>query len=240
VINETYIKNLHNRLPGALNEIKNKNEFSDDLITQWTGKFKKIYNSGVLNRIRVVKGNIVAPKSDWLVDCIVNAANERMRGGSGVDGVVHAAAGRELKDFEEKNNLNCRNFVAVPTPSFNLESKGIKNIIHVAAPGDKKETALIKKSNQTALVAMWKCYANAIKCAKELGCTNVAIPALGVGIYKNYLAISTMIAYEAATFMLNQEGYENMNVTFVCFNGNSDDARAQCEIYELINKQIKY
>ena len=102
-----------------------------------------------------------------------------------------------------------------------------------------KETALIKKSNQTALVAMWKCYANAIKCAKELGCTNVAIPALGVGIYKNYLAISTMIAYEATAFMLNQEGYEDMNVTFVCFNGNSDDANAQCEIYNLIDKKIR-
>ena len=233
-IDPTYIKELHGRLPDKLNNISDKNEFSEKLITQWTGKYKKIYKPEVLNRIRVVKENLVAPERDWLVDCIVNAANSGMSGGSGVDEAVHNAAGNSLKQFETAHTLNCKNYVAVPTPAFNLESKEIKNIIHVAAPQGLKN-----KDNKNEIVNMWKCYANAIKCAKELSHTNVAIPALGVGIFGDYLAISTMIAYEAAAFMLAQEGYENMNVIFVCFNGNSDDARAQCAIYNLIDKQIR-
>lgn len=233
-IDTTYIKELHGRLPDELNNISDKNGFSEELVTQWTGKYKKIYKPEVLNRIRVVKGNLVDPGRDWLVDCIVNAANESMRGGGGVDGAVHSMAGPKLLEFEEKNNLNCTNFVAAPTPAFDLGSKGIKNIIHVAAPQGLKN-----KNNTDGIVDMWKCYANAIMCAKELGRANVAIPALGVGIFKDHLAISTMIAYEAAAFMLNRVGYETMNVTFVCFNGSEKDPKAQCEIYNLIDKQIR-
>lgn len=233
-IGTTYINELHGRLPDELNDISDKNEFSEELVTQWTGKYKKIYKSEVLNRIRVVKGNLVAPERDWLVDCIVNAANSGMSGGFGVDEAVHNAAGNSLKQFEKAHTLNCKDFVAVPTPAFNLESQGIKNIIHVAAP-----QGLENKNNTNKIKAMWKCYANAIMCAKELGRANVAIPALGVGIFKDHLAISTMIAYEAAAFMLNRVGYENMHVTFVCFNSSEEDPKAQCEIYGLIDEKIK-
>lgn len=233
-IDTTYINELHGRLPDELNNISDKNEFSEELITQWTGKYKKIYKPEVLNRIRVVKGNLVDPKPEWYVDCIVNAANGSMSAGKGVDEAVHQAAGKELSHFERNHKLNCKNYVAVPTPAFNLASKGIKNIIHVAAPRGLKN-----KNNTNEIKAMWKCYASAIMCAKELGCANVAIPALGVGIFEDNLAISTMIAYEAAAFMLAQEGYENMHVTFVCFNGSGKDPKAQCEIYGLIDKQIR-
>ena len=244
-LDKTYFDNLMKRLPDGLNKVTSKDSYkitkddskggeTIDLTEAWGGGFKKVYKSNILDRIRVVKGNLVDPRPEWYVDCIVNAANSNMRSGGGVDGAVHSMAGPKLLEFEEKNNLNCTNFVAVPTPAFNLASKGIKNIIHVAAP-----RGLINKNNTNEIKAMWKCYANAIMCAKELGRANVAIPALGVGIFKDHLAISTMIAYEAVAFMLTREGYENMNVTFVCFNGNSGDAHAQCAIYNLIDKQIR-
>ena len=114
------------------------------------------------------------------VDCIVNAANNSMLGGGGVDGAIHRAAGGKLfeccKDFPivDRNDLDVR----LPTgdvritPAFKLPSKFI---IHTAGPvwydGTKNEAELLTK-----------CYRNSMWLAALHG-KSVAIPAISTGIY---------------------------------------------------------
>lgn len=94
--------------------------------------------------LRVVTGAQNAARTDITrltdVDVIVNAANERCLGGSGVDGAVHKAAGGKLchyieANFEEiEDDVRCLTGNAIATPAFNLELQGIRCIVHAVGP----------------------------------------------------------------------------------------------------------
>jgi len=119
-------------------------------------------------RVQVVEGDITA----LAVDAIVNAANEALRGGGGVDGAIHAAAGPRLLDA-------CRRFDRCPTgevrltPGFDLPATWV---IHTAGPvwrgGDRGEDALLAN-----------CYRNAIWLASAIGARTIAFPAVSTGVY---------------------------------------------------------
>jgi O-acetyl-ADP-ribose deacetylase (regulator of RNase III) len=116
------------------------------------------------------------------VDCIVNAANNRMLGGGGVDGAIHRAAGPKLREV-------CQAFPAaigaqddrirVPTghvritPAFNLPCKFV---IHTAGPIWKDGT-----HNEAELLA--SCYWRSLQLAALHG-KSVAIPAISTGIFQ--------------------------------------------------------
>lgn len=121
------------------------------------------------SRIRIEKISIV----DTDAECIVNAANENLQGGSGVCGAIFRAAGwNELQAACDKIG-HCETGSAVITPGFKLPAK---YIIHAVGPiwqdGKHKEPQKLYGSYQTAL-----------KLAKENACHAIAFPLISAGIF---------------------------------------------------------
>jgi len=131
-------------------------------------------------RMRVVTGDITAQR----VDIIVNAANDHLTGGGGVDGAIQQAAGPELADYCIKNFPVLAIVGGVPvrcpvgevrvTPPFGLAHQGIKFLIH--ANGPRGSTP-----NRGQLLA--SCYRNAVTEANRLKAASIAFPAISVGIF---------------------------------------------------------
>ena len=112
------------------------------------------------------------------VDAIVNAANERLLGGGGVDGAIHAAAGRELLEAcraiaEVRPGVRCPTGEVRLTPGFQLPARFV---IHTVGPvwfgGNENEPELLAS-----------CYRNVLALCSEQAFRSVAIPAISCGVY---------------------------------------------------------
>jgi O-acetyl-ADP-ribose deacetylase (regulator of RNase III) len=159
-------------------------------------------------RIDVVRGDITALD----VDAIVNAANSGLRGGGGVDGAIHRAAGPELLQA-------CRAIGGCPTgevrvtPGFRLKAM---HVIHAVGPiwngGNSTEPALLASAYRAALLA-----------AEELGARDVAFPAISTGVYGYPLDAATTIAVETVAAFLRDHATPG-RVIFCCFNEAAESA----------------
>lgn len=120
--------------------------------------------------IEVVLGDITREN----VDAIVNAANSTLRGGGGVDGAIHRAAGPELARAGARL-APCDPGDAKATLSYGL-SPAIKHVIHTVGPiwrgGDRGEAEALASS-----------YRRSLEVADEVGARSVAFPAISTGIY---------------------------------------------------------
>jgi len=107
------------------------------------------------------------------VHAIVNAANNSLMGGGGVDGAIHKAAGPALKQYCF-NLRGCETGYAKITPGFNLPAKFI---IHAVGPVWNNGTA-----NEEKLLAM--CYENSLQLAIENNIQTIAFPCISTGAYR--------------------------------------------------------
>ena len=120
-------------------------------------------------KIDVIIGDIT--KLDSNVDIIVNAANETLLGGGGVDGAIHRAAGPNL--LKECYTLNgCKPGEAKATKAYNLPQK---YIIHTVGP------RFYSDSNPPKTLE--NCYLNSLKLADELGAKVIAFPSISTGVF---------------------------------------------------------
>ncbi|MCY3607117.1 MAG: O-acetyl-ADP-ribose deacetylase [Acidimicrobiaceae bacterium] len=145
------------------------------------------------------------------VDAIVNAANETLLGGGGVDGAIHRAAGPEL--LAHCRTLDgCRTGQAKITPGFRLAARWV---IHTVGPiwhgGHQGEPKLLAS-----------CYRESLARADEVGAHSVAFPAISTGVYGYPAAPAAKIA--VATVQSATTDVEL--IRFICFN---NDARAAYE-----------
>lgn len=155
--------------------------------------------------IELYKGDITKIK----VDAIVNAANNSLLGGGGVDGAIHRAAGPELLEYNRKLG-GCATGEAKISPGFRLPSK---YIIHTVGPIWQGGTA-----NEDQLLA--NCYQNSLKLAVENQIKTIAFPAISTGVYGFPLDRATQIAIRTVKgFLRDNDAIEK--VVFVCFDDNT-------------------
>jgi len=133
-------------------------------------------------RIEVVKGDITKEH----VDAVVNAANERLSGGGGVDGAIHRAAGWEELQAALRPLGGCAPGDAKWTPGFRLPAKWI---IHTVGP-------IWRGGQQGEAEVLASCYRRSLQVAEELGARSVAFPAISTGVYGYPKAEAAKIAVE--------------------------------------------
>lgn len=156
--------------------------------------------------IKLIKGDITeAP-----VDVIVNAANSALRGGGGVDGAIHRAAGpiivEECKAWVKENG-ELPTGKAIFTSAGKLSHKGI---IHTVGPVWEGGTA-----NEDQLLA--ECYINALHLAFERDFKSIAFPNISTGVYGFPKSDAADVAICTVQNYLGSRK-KQMKVIFVCFD----------------------
>ncbi|HEY3082559.1 MAG TPA: O-acetyl-ADP-ribose deacetylase [Chloroflexota bacterium] len=150
------------------------------------------------------------------VDAIVNAANESLLGGGGVDGAIHRAAGPEL--LEE-----CRRLGGCPTGQARI-THGHRLpagwVIHTVGPvwhgGGRGEPELLAS-----------CYRSVFALARERGIRTLAFPAISTGVYGYPLEDATAVAVAETRRFVGENPDALDRVVFVCFGQAAHDAYAR-------------
>ncbi|EAZ93042.1 O-acetyl-ADP-ribose deacetylase [Crocosphaera chwakensis] len=164
-------------------------------------------SNGTSKKVIAIQGDITQQG----VDAIVNAANESLLGGGGVDGAIHQAAGPAL--LEECHTLNgCNVGDAKITKGYQLLAKWV---IHTVGPiwrgGNHQEDQLLAS-----------CYRRCLEIATEKRLKTIAFPAISTGVYGYPMELATPIAIQTVNNFL-QGNTTIHQVIFVCFSLDSYD-----------------
>jgi O-acetyl-ADP-ribose deacetylase len=159
------------------------------------------------NRIELLQGDITAFDGD----AIVNAANNSLLGGGGVDGAIHRVAGPGLLEV-------CRLLGGCPTGEARI-TKGFKLrarfVIHTVGPvwhgGNDREEELLAS-----------CYRESLRLAADHNCKTLAFPNISTGIYHFPKQNAAATAIREVTAFLEENPLPE-KVTFVCFDKENQD-----------------
>ena len=162
-----------------------------------------------MGKITITKGDITTQR----VDAIVNAANRILRGGGGVDGAIHDAAGPEL--YEECITLSgCEVGQAKITRGYRLPAQ---YVIHTVGP----EYGYTQGRDAEFLRS---CYETTLALARERGLKTIAFPAISVGVFHYPLQEATKIAVETVRKVLKADDEAFEEIRFVAFTQEVYDA----------------
>ena len=161
-----------------------------------------------MDRVEIFQGDITQQK----VDAIVNAANESLLGGGGVDGAIHRAAGPQL--LEE-----CRTLGGCPTGQCKI-TKGYRLpaqwVIHTVGPvwrgGGHQEEDLLAG-----------CYRHCLETAVQNRAKTIAFPSISTGAYRFPLEKAAAVASREILDFLSQDGFLE-KVVLVCFDAQTYEA----------------
>ncbi|MBI5650985.1 MAG: O-acetyl-ADP-ribose deacetylase [Chloroflexi bacterium] len=149
------------------------------------------------------------------VDAIVNAANESLLGGGGVDGAIHRAAGARL--LEECRTLGgCETGNANITRGYNLKAK---HVIHAVGPVYRDG-----KHNEPVLLA--SAYRTSLELASQNKCASIAFPAISTGIYGYPLEDAARIALRVIVDYLGEHP-EITLARFVLYDARAFEVHAR-------------
>ncbi len=159
----------------------------------------------------VGEGRIALLRADittLTVDAVVNAANQSLAGGGGVDGAIHRAAGPELMRELRERYERCPTGSAVITGGGRLAAR---HVIHAVGPrwrdGNHGEPELLAQA-----------YRSAFTLASEHSCTTLAAPSISIGIYGFPIDLAAPIAMGAAAAALEAPGTSLREITFALFS----------------------
>jgi O-acetyl-ADP-ribose deacetylase (regulator of RNase III) len=149
------------------------------------------------------------------VCAIVNAANSSLMGGGGVDAAIHRAGGHEV--LEACRTIRKNQYPdGLPTGEAVATTAGAMHadyIIHTVGP-------IYSQCANKCKELLSSCYINSLKIAQELGCKDIAFPAISTGIYGYPKEEAARIAYGSVKYFLD-EGYD-IKVIFVFHNHNDE------------------
>jgi O-acetyl-ADP-ribose deacetylase len=162
----------------------------------------------LVTKLVIIQGDI----TDLKVDAIVNAANNSLLGGGGVDGAIHRAAGADL--LAECRQLGgCATGDAKITQGYKLPARWI---IHTVGPIWQNGC-----SGEDILLA--SCYRRCLEIAVENRIETIAFPAISTGVYRYPIPAAAQIAVATVKqFLVDCESIDR--VFFVCYNRETYDS----------------
>jgi O-acetyl-ADP-ribose deacetylase (regulator of RNase III) len=167
-------------------------------------------------KVKLVQGSVL----DQNTQVLVNAANKRMRGGGGLDGMFHKACGPNLLEELKKNApYNVQTGECVVTTACDLVNDSTKLVLHVAGP--------VYDTKFTDDVELLSAYFNIFRCSYQMNVTSISAPGISTGIFGFPIERAAKLAVMGLALAAQNFGHQPnvlSEIRFVMFKDEEYDA----------------